>query len=66
VLGFAGLIVYLLIIAAPAWMLGVWLGNFIIVVYKHRADLTQPMTLRPWVKRVLGSRQASRPARPRR
>ena len=27
VLGFASLIVYLLIIAAPAWMLGVWLGN---------------------------------------
>jgi acyl phosphate:glycerol-3-phosphate acyltransferase len=51
VLGFASLIVYLLIIAAPAWMLGVWLGNLIIVIYKHRADLKQPTTLRPWVKR---------------
>ena len=52
VLGFASLIVYLLIIAAPLWMLGVWLGNLIIVVWKHRANLTQPTTLRPWVKQL--------------
>ena len=51
VLGFATLVVYLLIIAAPVWMLGVWLGNLIIVVDKHRIDLKQPMALRPWVKR---------------
>lgn len=51
VLGFAVLIGYLLLIAAPAWMLGVWLGNLIIVIWKHRADLKQPATLRPWVKR---------------
>jgi glycerol-3-phosphate acyltransferase PlsY len=59
VLGFVTLIVYLLLSATPAWMLGVWLGNLTIVVYKHRADLTQPVSLRPWVRRVLGSRQAS-------
>jgi glycerol-3-phosphate acyltransferase PlsY len=53
VLGFAGLVVYLLIIAAPPWMLGVWLGNLIIVVYKHRADLAQPTALRLWVTRAL-------------
>ncbi len=53
VLGFASLIVYLLIIAAPGWMLGVWLGNLIIVVYKHRVDLKLPVALRPWVKRLL-------------
>ena len=53
VLGFASLSVYLLIIAAPVWMLGVWLGNLIIVTWKHRADLTQPTALRPWVKRSL-------------
>jgi glycerol-3-phosphate acyltransferase PlsY len=53
VLGFALLFVYLLLSAAPAWMLGVWLGNLIIVVYKHRADLQQPTTLRPWVRRLL-------------
>ena len=53
VIGFASLSVYLLIIAAPLWMLGVWLGNLLIVVYKHRADLKQPTTLRPWVKRSL-------------
>ena len=51
VLGFTSLIVYLLIIAVPVWMLGVWLGNLIIVVCKHRADLKQSTTLRPWVKR---------------
>ena len=50
-LGFASLMIYLLIIAAPLWMLGVWLGNLIIVTWKHRADLTQPTTLRPWAKR---------------
>jgi glycerol-3-phosphate acyltransferase PlsY len=53
VLGFALLSVCLLLSAAPVWMLGVWLGNLIIVVYKHRADLKQPNTLRPWVKRAL-------------
>jgi glycerol-3-phosphate acyltransferase PlsY len=53
VLGFALLIIYLLIMAAPVWMLGVWLGNLIIVVYKHRADLTQPVALRPWLKRFV-------------
>jgi acyl phosphate:glycerol-3-phosphate acyltransferase len=52
VLGFASLIVYLLIIVAPAWMLGVWLGNLLIVVWKHRADLKQPATLRPWLRRA--------------
>jgi acyl phosphate:glycerol-3-phosphate acyltransferase len=55
VLGFASLIAYLLIIAAPAWMLSVWLGNLIIVVWKHRADLRQPTTLRPWVKQLFQS-----------
>jgi len=55
VLGFASLVVYLVISAAPAWMLGVWLGNLIIVLWKHRADLRQPTTLRPWAKRLLHS-----------
>jgi acyl phosphate:glycerol-3-phosphate acyltransferase len=59
VLGFVTLIGYLLIIAAPAWMLGVWLGNLIIVIYKHRVDLKQPTALRPWVKRLFGSQPAS-------
>jgi acyl phosphate:glycerol-3-phosphate acyltransferase len=53
VLGFASLSVYLLISAAPWWMLGVWLGNMIIIVWKHRADLAQSTTLRPWVKRFI-------------
>lgn len=52
VLGFSILSVYLLLIAAPVWMLGVWLGNLLIVIYKHRADLTQPVALRPWLRRV--------------
>jgi glycerol-3-phosphate acyltransferase PlsY len=59
VLGLASLIVYLLIIAAPVWMLGVWLGNLIIIVWKHRADLTHSTTLRPWVKRLFGIQPAS-------
>jgi glycerol-3-phosphate acyltransferase PlsY len=52
VLGFASLSVYLLIIAAPLWMLGVWLGNLTIIVWKHRADLKQSTTFRPWVKHL--------------
>ncbi len=52
VLGFATLVVYLFIIAAPLWMLSVWLGNLIIVIYKHRADLARPTALRPWVKHL--------------
>jgi glycerol-3-phosphate acyltransferase PlsY len=52
-LGFASLIIYLAISAAPVWMLGVWLGNLIIVIWKHRAELKQPTALRPWVKRAL-------------
>ena len=52
VLGLATLVVYLLLIAVPMWMFGVWLGNLIIIVYKHRADLVQPMALRPWVKHL--------------
>lgn len=53
VLGVASLGIYLLLIAAPPWMLGVWLGNLGIIGWKHRADLKQPTTLRPWVKRTL-------------
>ena len=53
VLGFASLVVYLLIGAVPVWMLGVWLGNLLIIIWKHRADLKQPTALRPWVKRLL-------------
>ncbi len=53
VLGFITLIGYLLFIAAPVWMLSVWLGNLIIVIYKHRADLTQSVSLRLWLKRFI-------------
>lgn len=55
VLGFASLSIYLVISAAPVWMVGVWLGNLIMVAWKHRADLKQPTTLRPWAKRLLHS-----------
>ena len=27
-------------------LVAIWAGNFLIVVYKHRADLTQPLRLR--------------------
>ncbi|CAG0930429.1 glycerol-3-phosphate acyltransferase PlsY [Thermoflexales bacterium] len=59
VLGVASLIVYLLLSAAPVWLWGVWLGNLLIVIWKHRTDLTQPTALRPWVKRLLGNAPAS-------
>ena len=59
VLGFASLMVYLLIITAPPWMLAVWLGNLLIVMLKHRAELKQPAALRPWVKRLFGNQMVS-------
>ena len=55
VLGFASLSVYLIVIAAPAWLWGVWLGNLLIVIWKHRADLALPTALRPWIKHLLRS-----------
>ncbi len=53
VLGFAGLVGYLLMTAAPLWMLGVGLGNLGIVIWKHRSELKQNVILRPWVKHTL-------------
>jgi hypothetical protein len=42
-----------LITAAPEWMFGVWLGNLLISLWKHRADLNQPAMLRPWALQLL-------------
>src|SRR5512136_882541 len=55
-LGLLSLIGYLLVSAAPPWMVGVWLGNVLIVGWKHRAELRQPVEWRPWVKRTLHPR----------
>lgn len=35
----------------PLWF-GVWLGNFLILAYKHRKELSQPLRLKPIFSRV--------------
>ena len=37
---------------APAWMLGAWAANTMILLWKHRRDLRRPPRLRPWLLRL--------------
>lgn len=46
ILGMLGLLGYLLISHAEAWLLAVWIGNFLILVLKHWSDLQQWPSLR--------------------
>jgi hypothetical protein len=34
-------------------LLLVWLGNTLLLAWKHRDELTQPPGLRPWLKKRL-------------
>lgn len=46
--GMLTLLVVLLLVGVPPPFLGVWLGNTLILGWKHRADLRQRVRLRPW------------------
>jgi glycerol-3-phosphate acyltransferase PlsY len=45
---------YLLLTEAEAYLLAIWVGNILIVAWKHRADLALVPQLRPWLKRIGG------------
>jgi glycerol-3-phosphate acyltransferase PlsY len=46
------LLLYLVGWHAPAWMFGVWGGNLLIIIWKHRKELRQPPHLRPWLRKA--------------
>jgi glycerol-3-phosphate acyltransferase PlsY len=37
---------------APAWMIGAWAANTLLLLWKHRRDLRRPPRLRPWLLRL--------------
>ncbi len=47
------LLPYLLLSGAPAPFLAVWVGNFALVLWKHRRDLRTPPRARPWLRRLV-------------
>ena len=53
-LGMLGLLLYLLLRRAGADLLAVWVLNFALLMWKHRAALRQPPRLRPRILRLLG------------
>jgi glycerol-3-phosphate acyltransferase PlsY len=54
ILAMLGLGVYLAVRNADAVLLTIWLGNLLILVWKHRHALRQPMRLHPRFLKLLG------------
>lgn len=48
ILGMAGFLAYLLLRQTDPFILLVWLGNMLILIWKHRQNLRQGTRLRPW------------------
>jgi glycerol-3-phosphate acyltransferase PlsY len=46
------LLAYLVLTQHDPLILAVWLGNFLLILWKHRGELTQPPTLRRWFTQV--------------
>jgi glycerol-3-phosphate acyltransferase PlsY len=53
VLGMLGFLVYLLVRQADAFTLAIWGGNVLILLWKHRRDLRQPIRPRPWISNLV-------------
>lgn len=51
-----GLLAYLLLRQAETYILAIWLGNILILSWKHRHDLQQRIELKPPIKKVLGKK----------
>jgi len=51
-LSMAGLLAYLLLSHAELPVMAIWLGNALILIWKHRAGLTHGPGLRPWLRGV--------------
>ncbi len=45
------LLIYLIGWHAEGWVIGVWGGNLLIIILKHRKELRQPPRLRPWLRK---------------
>lgn len=54
IFGMLGLLGYLLISHAEAWLLAIWAGNMLILILKHWRDLHQPIKLNPRLTRPAG------------
>jgi len=52
-LGMAGILVHLLLRHSPPVILAIWTGNVLLLVWKHRHDLRQPIRPRPWILNLL-------------
>ena len=55
-LGMLGLLAYLLWRHAGAPTLAVWVGNALVLAWKHRSDLARRPRLRPFILNALGWR----------
>ncbi len=53
ILGMLFFFVYLLFKQVSIVILLIWLGNIIILIYKHRQDLKQPVIIKSWVLKLL-------------
>lgn len=56
ILGMLGLGAYLVARQAESFLLAVWLGNLIILVWKHRRALRQPMHFSPHTLKLFGQK----------
>ncbi len=50
-LSMVGVLAHLLLRGHPPLLIAVWIGNILVLVWKHRADLRQKPRLRPWLRR---------------
>lgn len=53
ILGMLGFVAYLLLRQADPLILGIWGGNMLILAWKHRRDLRQPIRPRPFLSKLL-------------
>jgi glycerol-3-phosphate acyltransferase PlsY len=54
VLGMLGTLAHLLLRRSPPFILAIWAGNMLILVWKHRHDLREPVRPRSWIVKLLG------------
>ena len=54
VFGMVTFLALLLIVDSRPSLYAIWIGNFLILAYKHRDDLAKTPGLRPWLRRVVG------------
>jgi acyl-phosphate glycerol 3-phosphate acyltransferase len=54
--GMLGLPLFLWLSGNPAYFMAVWAGHFLILTYKHRKELRQPLRVRPWASGLFARR----------